>query len=110
MDSKKLFEYEYLLESMKPKLTRDELENTMQSSEHSKANVQDVVSFTLSAVRDGLYIKPVNKKGEHGKMLFINAIAAEELVQQLSHGLNIIASIGQNESAIELDDDHSTVH
>lgn len=88
MDAKKIFELEYLLESLRPELTEAEVLATMDSDEHGKAKVNEIASFSVAVGDDGVYVKPASKDGEHGKMLHLNPFAAEQLALEILHGIS----------------------
>lgn len=102
MDTKKLFEYEFMLQSMKPELTDAELVNTLKSPESVNAEVENIVSFNITAGEEGLYIKFIDKDGNQKKLGFLNPIIAKSLASGLIHNLSAQGYV--EDDIIELDE------
>lgn len=89
MDTKKLFEYEYLVESMRPELSKAELITTFKAPEAaSSQELENIVSFNLSAGEDGLYLKFIDAKGNQKKLHFLNPVVAKSLAASLMQSLS----------------------
>ncbi len=103
MDTKKLFEYEFLLESMKPQLTEAELLSTLKNAEATTAEeVEKVASFNITAGEDGFYIKFTDNNGKQKKMQFLNPIVAKSLASELISSLSAQGYI--EDDIIEIDE------
>ena len=109
MDTKKLFEYEYLLESLRPVLSDDELVTAIRDPEPTAKDIENVASFTLAPSNDGVYLKVVDKDGNHKKLMFLNPLVAKSLASALISNLSAQGYI--EDDLLEVDDvDHSTLH
>jgi len=109
MDTKKLFEYEYFLESLKPELTDKELVTTLKDPESSNHDVENIVSFNLAPSQDGFYLKLADKSGNHKKLFFLNPLVAKALASNLIANLSAQGYI--EDDLLEIDEiDHSTLH
>ena len=85
MDIKKLYDYEYMLENMRPELTEAELLETAGATGESAA--AEVVSVNVTNGAKGIYIKTVDKDGNHGALQNLNPIVAESLAFELLDSL-----------------------
>lgn len=89
MDIKKLYDFEYMLENMRPEFTEAELLDTAGSSEDKLAS--EVVSVNVTTGANGIYLKTVDKDGNHGALQNLNPIVAESLAFEL---LGTLKSMG----------------
>ena len=89
MDIKKLYDFEYMLEEMRPELTEAELLDTVTTKESQIAH--EVVSVNVTAGAEGIYVKTVDKNGSHGNLQKLNPIVAESLALEL---LQTLRSLG----------------
>lgn len=109
MDTKKLFEYEVMLESMKPELTEAELISTLKNPDSAKNEIENIASFNITPGEDGLYIKFIDNAGNQKKVMFLNPIVAKSLASDLINSLSAQGYI--EDDIIELDEvDAHTLH
>lgn len=81
MDIKKLYDFEYMLENLRPEFTESELLDTIKTSNDKDA--QDIVSVNVTTGVDGIYLKTADKDGKQGKLKSLNPIVAEKLAFEL---------------------------
>ncbi len=109
MDTKKLFEYEYLLESLRPAFSDAELVTTMRDPEPTSKDIENVASFTLAPSNDGVYLKITDKDGNHKKLMFLNPLVAKSLASNLIANLSAQGYI--EDDLLEIDEvGQSTLH
>lgn len=109
MDTKKLFEYEYLLESLRPALSDAELVTTMKDPEVDNNDVENMVSFSIAPSQDGMYLKFSDKDGNQKKLFFMNPLVAKSLAAELIGNLSALGYI--EDDLLEVDElDRSTLH
>ena len=110
MDTKKLFEYEYLLESLRPELTEAEMVNTLKNPDLLNAqDVAKIASFNVTPSDDGIYVKFTDENGAQQKMAFLNPVVARSLVSTLLHNLSAQGYI--EDDTVEFDEvDTHTIH
>lgn len=110
MDTKKLFEYEFLLESMRPELSEGELLTTLKNTDSvAQDELEKIASFNVVQGEDGVYLKLTDDRGNQKKLLFLNPIAARSLAATLVQNLSAQGYI--EDDIIEVDEaDASTLH
>ena len=109
MDTKKLFEYEFLLESLRPDLSQAELITTLKKPQDNSKELEDIASFNIASGEDGLYLKFTDSKGNQKKMHFLNPVVARSLAASLMQNLSAQGYV--EDDIIELDEvDTKTLH
>ena len=93
MDTKKLFEYEYLLESLRPALSDAELVATTKDPEAGNKDVENIASFSIAPSQDGVYLKFADKDGNQKKLVFLNPLVAKSLASELIGNLSALGYI-----------------
>lgn len=106
MDIKKLFDYEYALQSQRPEFTADE--NIASMTGDNKG--EEFVSYNIAVnAKGGVALKFSNKNGKHTAMSYINPVMAKNLAHEI---LDILTEQGFNADVdnAEADSDLQTVH
>ena len=109
MDTKKLFEYVYLLESLRPSLSDAELVTAMKEPDAENKDVENIASFTITPSQEGMYLKFADKDGNQKKLVFLNPLVAKSLASELIGNLSALGYI--EDDLLEVQEiDHSTLH
>ena len=103
MDTKKLFEYETQLESLRPQLSDKEVVATLKNPDAiSSEDATKVASFNLVQGVDGVYLKAIDADGNQTKLQYLNPVVAKSLASSLMQQLTALGYVEDEILAEEL--------